>query len=115
MKPELEQQKQIAAEAWAEAERKFLAAVKLKYAAGYIPTERKNTSASWLNCLVSYIYAPKQAHAKRRSGFSLIFGQPMLESTGLILTRSSCELSVLSELARITGKHAGGVKMNSTS
>jgi len=41
MKPELEQQKQIAAEAWAEAERKFLAAVKLKYAAGYMPTERE--------------------------------------------------------------------------
>jgi hypothetical protein len=31
MKPELEQQKQIAAEAWAEAERKFLAAVGTDY------------------------------------------------------------------------------------
>ena len=41
MKPELEQQKQIGAEAWTEAERTFLAAVKLKYAAGYIPTERQ--------------------------------------------------------------------------
>src|SRR5256885_1059439 len=41
MKPELEQQKQIGAEAWTEAERKFLAAVKLKYAAGYIPTRRE--------------------------------------------------------------------------